>query len=68
MQGPGGGHRDGGPDPGAEEQGQHEQPVQRLRGVLQPDARLLGVRPPVLGHQLAHDPFVPVHDAAPARA
>ncbi|MET8482649.1 hypothetical protein ABZV76_01870 [Streptomyces tendae] len=33
-----------------------QQPVQRLRGVLEPDARLFGVRLPVRVDDFAHGP------------
>nr|WP_309317258.1 hypothetical protein [Streptomyces salinarius] len=39
-----------------------QQPVQRLRRVLQPDARLVGVRLPVRADEVADDPsFVAAH-------
>ncbi len=39
-EGAGGGHRDGGPDAGAEQGTEDEQLVERLRGVLEGDPRL----------------------------
>jgi hypothetical protein len=61
VQGPGGVDGDRAPDPGAEQMRQHQQPVQRLWGVLQRDARLLGERLPVRAHEFPYDPLVVAH-------
>ncbi|MET9758950.1 hypothetical protein ABZ016_07830 [Streptomyces sp. NPDC006372] len=40
--------------------GQHQQPVQRLRRVLEPDARLVRVGPAVRADEFADDALLPV--------